>query len=138
MIFRLVICAIICFASGLTVATGIFAFLAKLGVLPRLLARTNTARHTALCENGIIIGASLGNLYSLFHPQLPFIGIPGMIIIGLFCGIYIGCLAMAIAETLDVIPYFINRTKIKYGISAIIIAIALGKGSGSFYQLFFF
>lgn len=117
-------------------ATGIFAFLAKLGVIPRLIARTNTAKHTTLFENGIIIGGSLGNVYSLFRFPLPF-GIAGMTIIGLFCGIYVGCLAMAIAETLNVIPYFISRSKLKKGISAIIIAIALGKGCGTLLQLYF-
>ena len=137
MFLKYVLLALICFASGLTIATGIFAFLAKLGVIPRLLARTNTAKHTALFENGIIRGGSLGNLYSLFQPKLPFLGMPGMIAIGLFSGIFIGCLAMAIAETLDVIPYFISRSKLKMGISAIIIAIALGKGSGALFQLFF-
>lgn len=126
----------LCFASGLTVATGIFAFLAKLGVIPRLIARTNTAKHTALFENGIIIGGSLGNIYSLWQFKIP-IGMVGLVFIALFCGIYIGCLAMAIAETLDVIPYFISRSKLKKGISALIIAIALGKGCGSLFQLFF-
>ena len=87
---------LICFASGLTVATGIFAFLAKLGVIPRLIARTNTAKHTPLFENGIIIGGSLGNIYSLWQFKIP-VGIVGLVLIGLFCGIYIGCLAMAIA-----------------------------------------
>lgn len=59
-----------------------------------------------------------------------------MVIVGLFWGLYVGCLAMAIAETLDVIPYFINKSKLKMGISAIIIAIALGKGCGTLLQLF--
>lgn len=60
-----------------------------------------------------------------------------MTVIGLFFGIYVGCLAMAIAETLNVIPYFISTSKLKKGISALIIAIALGKGSGTLLQLFF-
>lgn len=117
-------------------ATGIFAFVAKLGVIPRLLARTGTAKHTALFENGIVIGGILGNLYSLFQFPLP-ITIIGMIVIGVFWGLYVGCLAMAIAETLNVIPYFMNKSKLKLGISGIVIAIALGKGSGTFFQLFF-
>ena len=107
-----------------------------MGVIPRLLARTNTAKYTALFENGIVVGGILGNLYSLFGFPLP-VTIAGIAIIGMFWGIYVGCLAMAIAETLNVIPYFINKSKLKIGISAIIIAIALGKGSGTFFQLFF-
>lgn len=126
---------IICVASGLTISTAIYAFIAKLGVIPRLLARTNTAKYTRLFENGIVIGGILGNLYTFFHIHLP-ITVVGMLIIGLFWGIYVGCLAMAIAETLDVIPYFINKSKLKMGISGIIIAIALGKGSGTLLQLF--
>ena len=122
-------------ASGLTIATSIYAFIAKLGVIPRLLARTNTAKHTKLFENGIVIGGILGNLYTFFQIRLP-ISAVGMAIIGLFWGIYVGCLAVAIAETLDVIPYFINKSKLKMGISGIIIAIALGKGCGTLLQLF--
>ncbi|WP_177180564.1 stage V sporulation protein AB [[Clostridium] polysaccharolyticum] len=110
--------------------------MAKLGVIPRLLARTNTAKYTPLYEKGIIIGGSLGNLYSLFQFRMP-IGIAAITIICLFFGIYIGCLAMAIAETLNVIPYFISKSKLKLGISGIIIALALGKGCGTLLQLFF-
>lgn len=98
--------------------------------------RTNTANHTALLENGIVIGGIVGNLYSLLQFRLP-ITVVGMVIIGLFWGLYVGCLAMAIAETLNVIPYFISKSKIKMGISGIIIAIALGKGCGTFFQLLF-
>lgn len=116
-------------------ASGIYAFIAKLGVIPRLLARTKTAKHTALFENGIVIGGILGNLYTFFPIKIP-IGVIGMTLIGLFWGLYVGCLAMAIAETLDVIPYFINKSKLKMGISAIIIALALGKGCGTLLQLF--
>ena len=61
----------------------------------------------------------------------------GLAIFGLFSGIFIGCLAMALAESLRVIPIFVKRLKMKEGLPIILIAIALGKLAGTIFQYFF-
>ena len=41
-----------------------------------------------------------------------------------------------LAESLKVIPIMFKRTRLKTGIPVIVVMIALGKGLGTFYQLF--
>ena len=104
-----------------------------IGIFPRLADRTNTASYIKTYESAIIWGGTIGNLVIIFEIKC-YLGILLIILFGLFSGIYVGCLAMALAEELKVIPIFVERTKLKYGLGYIIGAIAIGKGLGSLYQ----
>ena len=121
---------------GLTVSAGIFAFITMLDVIPRLTHRTGTAVHLYGYENMIILGGTLGNILFLFVGNFP-VSYVGLAVFGLFSGIFIGCLAMALAESLRVIPIFVKRLKMKEGLPIILIAIALGKLVGTIFQYFF-
>ncbi len=121
---------------GLTVSAGIFAFITMLDVIPRLTHRTGTAVHLYGYENTIILGGTLGNILFLFVGNFP-LSYVGLAVFGLFSGIFIGCLAMALAESLRVIPIFVKRLKMKEGLPIILIAIALGKLVGTIFQYFF-
>lgn len=120
-------------AGGIAIGGGIFAFITMLGVFPRLADRTNTANYIKTYESAIIWGGSLGNIVIIFDIKIIF-GIPFLLIFGLFSGIYVGCLAMALAEVLKVIPIFAERAKLKYGMVYVMLAIAIGKGIGSLFQ----
>ncbi|MEG1991770.1 MAG: stage V sporulation protein AB [Acetivibrio sp.] len=130
---KYILLVVIGISGGFAVGGGIFAFITKIGVFPRLADRTNTVKNIKLYENAIIWGGTLGNLILIFefHPKM---GILGLVTYGIFSGIYVGCLAMSLAEVLDVIPVFAERVGIKYGMAWIILSIALGKGLGAFYQ----
>lgn len=54
---------------------------------------------------------------------------------GLFAGMFIGCLALAIAEMLDSIPIFARRISFRHGLGGAILGMAAGKICGS---LFYF
>ncbi len=122
-------------AGGGVVSGGVFALISLIGVVPRLASKTATAGYIAGYEGCIIWGGILGNLVSVFE-WMPPVGKPGLLVIGLFCGIYVGCFAMALAETLKVIPIFAMRARLVQGIPYIVLAIAIGKSLGSFYQMF--
>lgn len=121
---------------GLTVSAGIFAFITMLDVIPRLTHRTGTAVHLYGYENTIILGGTLGNIMFLFVRNFP-VSYVGLAVFGLFSGTFIGCLAMALAESLRVIPIFVKRLKLKEGLPIVLVAIALGKLAGTIYQYFF-
>lgn len=121
---------------GLTVSAGVFAFITMLNVIPRLTQRTGTAVHLYGYENTIILGGTLGNIMFLFVRNFP-VSYVGLAVFGLFSGIFIGCLAMALAESLRVIPIFVKRLKLKEGLPVVLVAIALGKLAGTIYQYFF-
>lgn len=123
----------LCF--GVTVAAGVFAFITMLGVVPRLAHRTGTASHLYGYENAIIAGGTFGNVLILFVDHFP-VTILGLGVFGVFAGIFVGCLAMALAESLRVIPVFVRRVSIQEGFPILIIAIALGKMLGTLFQYF--
>ncbi len=121
-------------AAGSAIASALFALIVKLGILPRLAAWTNTANDMKIYENCILLGGSVGNLVTMFDVPIG-IGVAGLVIPGLFFGIYIGCFYMALAEALHAVPVMMRRTSIKKGAGTILLCMALGKALGSF--LFF-
>ena len=123
------------FAGGVAVAAGVFAFITLLGVVNRLASKTSTAKHIILYENMVILGGILGNTWIVYQWDIPF-GVIGLLLFGLFSGMFIGCQAMALAEVLDVMPVFSKRIKIKYGMPYIVASIAMGKAMGAFFQLY--
>ena len=123
-------------ASGFAVASGIFAFITMLGIIPRLAARTQTANHIVWYETMIVAGGTFGNVWFVFGFSLPLSSV-FLAIYGLFAGVYVGCLVMALAEMLRVIPILVNRVQIKEAFYLIPAAIALGKIVGTLFQYFY-
>lgn len=137
---------------GLLSAAGVFTVLAAVGLVPRFEGKTHTAKKAYLYEEMVIWGTIVGCLASVFPefcwPGLFFqtkypesfqmwqrIGQVLLVIIGLFGGMFIGSLALAIAEMLDSIPIFARRVAFRRGLRAAIFSMALGKLAGS---LFYF
>ena len=125
----------LCF--GVTVAAGVFDLITMLNVIPRFAHRTGTVAHIYGLENAIILGGSLGNLLFLFVKRFPVTHI-GLAVFGLCAGVFVGCFAMALAESLRVIPIFVKRLKMREGLPIILLAIALGKFTGTILQYFVF
>ena len=136
MLINEIILGFIGLSGGFVVSAGIFAFITMLGIIPRLAHRTGTANHIYGYEWMIILGGSLGNILNLFVKAMPVV-VPGLIIFGMCSGIFVGCLAMALAENLRVIPIFVRRMHLKKGLAVILLAMALGKCAGSIFQFFF-
>ena len=121
-------------SGGICVAGGLFAFLTIVGVVTRLASGTKTAKNVVLYEDISLFGLLFGNLAYLFGDRLP-IGTISLLIYGLGAGIFTGCLAAALAEIVNVVPIMVKRIKLRYGMSAVMVAFALGKLAGSIYQL---
>ena len=121
---------------GVAVAAGLFAFITTVGVVTRLAAGTKTAKHVMLYETVAIFGVTLANGVDLFQWQIPG-GAVFRIACGLFSGVFVGCLAAALAEVVNVFPVMTRRIKLKVGMAYIVLVFALGKGFGAWYQLIF-
>lgn len=91
------------FASGVVVAAGTFAFIAAIGIVPRMAQRTNTKQYIPFYEDTILLGGLFGCLVSCLDWKLGLQGIPALVH-ALLCGIFVGVLAMALAEVLNVMP----------------------------------
>ena len=136
MLIKYVLLGIISVSGGVVVAAGVFAFITMIGVFPRLASRTNTSAYIYYYESAIIAGGILGSLFTIFQPVMPVIGVVVLPLFGFFSGIYVGCLSMALAENLKVIPVLVRRIGLNYGLPWMIAALALGRAAGSFYQFY--
>lgn len=130
-------------SAGLMVSAGVFTVLFVVGLVPRFAGRTDTAWCEILYEEFLIFGALFAGALSIFPVkgslgalmgQMPGSGVVLnglLILIGLFAGIFVGCLSIALSEVLDGIPIFARRISFKKGLSIAVLAIALGKITGS-------
>ncbi|MBQ8799530.1 MAG: stage V sporulation protein AB [Lachnospiraceae bacterium] len=119
---------------GAAVAAGLFAFITTVGVVTRLAAGTKTAKYIKLYETVAIFGVTLANGIDLFQWEI-FGGVIVRCLCGLFFGVFIGCLAAALAEVVNVFPVMTRRIKLKAGMPYLVLAFALGKGFGAWYHL---
>ena len=91
------------FASGLVVGTGFVAFLTVLGIIPRLIQLSKTDRYVRAYEYAVVLGALFGT-YLSFSDITIHLSILAIIIWGAFHGVFIGMLAAALTEVLNVFP----------------------------------
>lgn len=119
-------------ASGSAISAGVFSFIISVGVVPRIIGKSRTAADVIAYENAVILGGTLGNLFSLFSISVP-LGIWIVVLFGLSAGIFTGCLAVALAEILNTFPIMFRRFGIKEGLSWLLFFMALGKAVGALY-----
>ncbi|GFI33131.1 hypothetical protein IMSAGC013_04538 [Lachnospiraceae bacterium] len=119
-------------ASGSAIAAGVFSFIISIGVVPRIIGKSRTAKDIVAYENAVILGGAAGNIFSLFPVSAP-LGIGAVIVFGLSAGIFTGCLAVALAEILNTFPIMFRRFGIKEGLSLMLFFMALGKALGALY-----
>ena len=120
--------------AGGIIAAGVYAFLAIIGVFVRLMGKTGTRKHIFLYETVIILGGVLGNILDIYEFPIymgPYIGTLFICVFGLSVGIFVGCLALAIAEMLNTIPIFARRIQFRHGLGFAVLSVALGKMVGS-------
>lgn len=137
MIINYSIVIIIGLGGGLAVGSGLVAFLTVLGIIPRLTQLSKTKNYIRHYEWGVVIGAVTGSWCSLREPifHLPsFL----LIIVGIFSGVFIGLLAAALTEVLNVFPILAKRVGVVEKITYLLMAIVLGKISGSLFHWIYF
>ncbi len=152
MILKWLFLAFIGISYGVLAAAGVFTVLVAVGLVPRFAGKTHTAKKVFLYEEMVVFGTIGGGFTSVF-PEYSQLGaflqqnFPGQMqlwngvgiglqgVFGLFGGMFVGCLALAIAEMLDSIPIFARRISFRHGIGLAILSTAIGKLCGS---LFYF
>lgn len=121
---------IIGLSSGIVVSGGVFALITAIGIVPRLIERTNTQDYITLYENCIIFGGIGGTFISFWPISIP-LGSLGLVVIGVANGIFVGNLLVALAEFINVLPIMNRRLKLTGGIAMMIVTLGLGKTVGS-------
>ena len=132
---RYLLSVLLGFSSGLIVAGGIFAFIAVIGVVPRLAQKTRTKQHIRLYEDMILLGGFFGSMTLFLDFHFP-IGTIFAMVFALATGVFVGVLAVSLAEVLNVVPVFMRRVRLSFGLPILIAALAFGKVAGAL--LYFF
>lgn len=124
-------------AGGLSVGLGFVAFLSVLGIIPRLTQLSKTISKIQWYEWAVVIGAVSGAIASMGDPHLglsPYWLVP----FGLTGGIFVGMLAAALTEVINVLPILAKRIGVQGKMVSLLMAIVLGKIFGSLFQWVYF
>lgn len=144
------ICAL---SFGFLSSAGVFTVLASVGLIPRFAGKMHVAKKVFALEEAVIFGTLTGGFFSLFGKygeigsyvlsrelfgtMTPAVwqkaGNLVLITGGLFAGMFVGCLAFAIAEMLNSIPIFARRIGFRHGLGVAVTAAAVGKAVGSIF-----
>lgn len=142
------ICAL---SFGLLSSAGVFTVLASVGLIPRFAGKMHVAKKIFALEEAVVFGTLIGGFFSVFgnYGQIgAFVlsrelfgsstvaiwkgtGNVVLMVGGLFAGMFVGCLAFAIAEMLNSIPIFARRIGFRRGLGVAVTSAALGKVMGS-------
>ena len=123
-------------AAGAVTAAGYFALITSVGMINRAAASTGTTKSIFFYEECLLFGVVTGNCLSMFNISID-IGTAGIVMYGVFSGMFIGLLVVSLAETLKALPIFIRRVRIGSGLGIIILMIGLGKAAGHIIYYFF-
>ena len=135
---------------GFLASAGVFTVLVSVGLIPRFAGKMHVARKVFALEEAVV-GTICGGFLSVFSEYghlggfvlsrqifgeetvliWKWIGSTVLILWGFFAGMFVGCLALAIAEMLNSIPIFARRIGFRHGLGVAIAAAALGKLLGS-------
>lgn len=137
--FRLLCLILIGLFSGGVIASGFFAFLTAIGIIPNYAGRTHTASFIKTYETAVMVGGILGNAWWILDVHLDFPGVTPVFlgITGLGYGIFTGSLVMGLAEIINVIPILFRRTKITRGLPWVVASFAVGKALGNLISCYF-
>lgn len=118
--------------AGGVLGTGIVSFISMIGVIPRLATKPKIRSHYLVLGSAATLGISTGTILYTWEIYLPIPSIV-MAVFAVAFGMFVGCLAVALTEVLDVIPIMKRRLKLKKGLHLIVLVLALGKLVGALY-----
>lgn len=121
-------------AGGLAVGSGMVALLIVFDLIPRLAQIARAFRKSVWFETAIISGSLYWTFADFMNWKLPFGPAPLVVIPGLFDGIFIGMLAAALTEVINVLPILAKRMGLSQYMFALVMAMVLGKTLGSLFD----
>lgn len=151
MFLKQILLAVCGLSFGLLASAGVFTVLVSVGLVPRFAGKLHIAKKIFALEEAVVFGTLMGGFFSVFG-KFGYLGsyvlsrqifgsntvlvwkcIANVFLItgGFLAGMFVGCLALAIAEMLNSIPIFARRIGFRHGLGAAIAGAALGKLIGS-------
>jgi stage V sporulation protein AB len=121
-------------AGGIAVGSGMVAFLIVLDLIPRLAQLARAFRMSAWFESAVVSGSVFWSFADFFNWNLQLSSPLPLIGIGLMDGIFVGMLAGALTEVLNVIPILAKRLQLGDYLVGLVMAMVLGKIAGSLFD----
>mgnify|MGYP001164616748 CR=1 FL=1 len=111
----------------------LLAFITVLDIVPRLHQLTRMPHRIASSEHAITLGVVFWTCTDFFDWDVsyPFLF---QIIFGLFAGCFVGLLAAALTEIVNVLPILAKRLRLQQWIVYLLMAMVFGKIVGSLMQ----
>jgi stage V sporulation protein AB len=137
MVIKIIFVIIVGLACGFAVGAGFVAFITVLGIIPRLMQLTKSMKMILFYEWAVTLGVLVGTVFGL---QNIYLGLPKffVMIIGLFHGIFVGMLAAALYEAINVLPLIFKRIHLDDRLLYLLAALVLGKILGSLFHWLYF
>ncbi|MFD1270111.1 stage V sporulation protein AB [Paenibacillus motobuensis] len=125
------------FAGGIAVGAGVIALFIVLDMIPRLAQITRTFDKVHWYEGAMVSGSFIGTIADFWNWK---IAGPGLFsgVVGLFNGIFIGMLAAALTEVLNVLPIIAKRLHMQRYLFGLLLAMVFGKVAGSLFEWFIY
>lgn len=123
--------------EGLLVGSSVGIFFSVLGIITRLAQLTRTYDYLLWYSGSIILGTITVLSVSFYQKpwNLSLLFIP---VLGILMGSFIGFLAAALAEVLNVIPFISRRLDMEYYLSVVFLFFILGKVAGALLYWIYF
>ncbi|WP_248930847.1 stage V sporulation protein AB [Paenibacillus hamazuiensis] len=125
--------ALIGIAGGIAVGSGMVAFLVVLDVIPRLTQLTDTHLYIRTYEGAVVAGSVFWTLTDFFDWKMPLFPMC-TVLVGLFAGCFIGMLAAALTEVINVLPILAKRIGMESVMVWLLMAMIFGKVFGSLFD----
>ncbi|AIQ19437.1 MULTISPECIES: stage V sporulation protein AB [Paenibacillus] len=122
-------------AGGIAVGGGVIALFIVLDMVPRLAQLTSSYDKVHWYEGAMIGGSLLGTMSDFWNWRIS----SGPVVelgVGLFDGIFVGMLAAALTEVLNVLPILAKRLQMTHYLFGLLMAMVCGKVAGSLFDFF--
>ncbi|MBB6635459.1 stage V sporulation protein AB [Cohnella thailandensis] len=122
--------SVVALAGGFAVGSAFIALLIVLDLIPRLVQLTRAHRRSWVFESALLAGAVYWCCADFFGWRFV---LPQAILLipAVFQGVFVGMMSAALTEVLNVIPILTKQLGLKRYLFALLIALALGKTTGS-------
>lgn len=132
---KAIITVLVSAAGGMAVGTSVSAFFTVLGVPVKIIHWSRKPQYMPLYHLCLVLGAVVACLVYFLDFNVTLLKLPPMKIlavpVGMVIGIFLGMLAAALTETLDIISGAVTHLRIIKWIYLIVAVVILGKMAGS-------
>lgn len=120
-------------AGGIAVGSGMVAFLVVLDIIPRLTQLSRSFKTIHAYEGAVVLGSLVFTWVDFMDMRFAFFPL-STAFVGFFSGCFIGMLAAALTEVINVLPILAKRVGMGSYMIWLLMAMIFGKVLGSLFE----